>query len=196
MRTIEIIIDLSLDSQVQSLVTQSAAKSIFSKVLFQRILILSLTRLIVYINKLYQDFGATHQYKDHNEYNFFMLSLVSLIAPPIVYTLFLVGSNLAKEDRFDVKEVGTKAVNGILLIPWQIKRHLDVLYYAAQRVCHCRPPNQEEIKEMKCLKTTAQVMEFFEDFYAGFLQIIMQLYILLGNVEWMDSLKLTVRPSK
>lgn len=186
----------SYTPQVRPLASVSKVKTFVTATLFQRLLIFSLTRLIVYINKLYQDYGATNQYSSSKEYNFFTLSIISLIAPPILYALFLTGANLAKEDKIDVKEVGTRTVNGILLIPWQIKRHLDVLYFAAQRVCHCRSPNEKEVQEIKSLQMSAEVLEFFEDFYSGFLQIIMQIYILLGTVEWMDSHKLTVKPSR
>ncbi|XP_074602121.1 uncharacterized protein LOC141855843 [Brevipalpus obovatus] len=174
--------------------TTKSATSFLGNTLYQRLLVFSLARLFIYINKLYQDFGATHEYKDHNDYNFFTISVISLVAPPILYALFLVGANLAKEDIIDKKEVGTRTVNGILLIPWQIKRHLDVLYFAAQRVCFCRPPNEAENQEIKNLQMSAEVLEFFEDFYAGFLQILMQIYIILGTVEWFESHKLNVKP--
>uniref|UniRef100_T1K3B2 XK-related protein n=1 Tax=Tetranychus urticae TaxID=32264 RepID=T1K3B2_TETUR len=184
--------------QIPTVTARSAIPSgplaLFKITSFQRMLIFSLMKLGIYLNKLYQDFGATYEYKDHREYNFFAISIVSLVAPSILYALFLIGANLSKDDVVDKKEVSTRTVNGILLIPWQIKRHLDVLHFTAQRVCNWRSPYEEESQNLEQLKMSADVLEFFEDFYAGFLQILLQIYIFLGTVDWIDSHKLQMKP--
>jgi hypothetical protein len=93
-----------------------------AKLLFQRLLILSVVRLIIYLNKLYQDCNAVTTYYTDSDFYFFIISIISLIAPPIVYALYLIGESLVKEDQIDKSDVSTKTVNGLLLIPWQIKR--------------------------------------------------------------------------
>jgi len=79
-------------------------------------------RLVIYLNKLYQDCNAVTTYYTDNDFHFFVISVVSLIAPPIVYAIYLIGDSLVKEDQIDKNDVTTKTVNGLLLIPWQIKR--------------------------------------------------------------------------
>ena len=58
-------------------------------------------------------------------------------------------------------------------------RHLDVLHFVSERICMCRSPKPEEQEDIQSMQRNAEVLEFFEDFYAGFLQILLQLYILM-----------------
>lgn len=153
---------------------------IFTRMTFQRLVLFSVTRLSIYLFKLFEDTSAVKDYKTSHDYYFMIISAACLITPPLFYSIFLMGQNLTKDDTLDKNELGTKAVNGLLLIPWQIKRHLDVLHFAAQRVCTWRPPNKQEDEEMVNIKRNAEVLEFFEDIYAGFLQILLQLYLLFG----------------
>lgn len=39
------------------------------------------------------------------------------------------------------------------------------------------------MENVACLSRSAEVLEFFEDFYAGFLQILLQLYLLSMEVN-------------
>ncbi|RWS20278.1 hypothetical protein B4U80_07668, partial [Leptotrombidium deliense] len=123
----------------------------------------------------------------------------------------------------DTYDLSTRTVNGLLLIPWQIKRyrvsfkniqivirsnklrttpikitlidcnhrhancidrHLDVLYFSAQRICFWRKPNVDESNDMQQMERSAETLEFFADFYAGFIQILLQLYIIIGCIQW------------
>ncbi|KAI1289178.1 hypothetical protein HDE_08565 [Halotydeus destructor] len=153
----------------------------FRRAVFQRLLLFSTVKLFVYLYKLYDDCDSTIQFYEKLEVYFFIISVASLIVPPIFYAIYLIGANLAKDDILDGTEIGTKAVNGLLLCPWQIKRHLDVLHFAAQRACMWRTPDQDEEQEQQAMERAADVLEFFEDFYAGFLQIFLQFYIYLGT---------------
>ena len=66
----------------------------------------------------------------------------------------------------------------------RVRRHLDRLYFAAQRACYCREPDVVERHQLDLMEREADVLEFFEDFFAGFLQIGLQVYIALGAVLW------------
>jgi hypothetical protein len=47
----------------------------------------------------------------------------------------------------------------------------------------CRAPQSNEKEDIASMQRNAEVLEFFEDFYAGFLQILLQLYILMLQIE-------------
>ncbi len=47
----------------------------------------------------------------------------------------------------------------------------------------CRAPQNNEKEDIASMQRNAEVLEFFEDFYAGFLQILLQLYILMLQIE-------------
>ena len=64
---------------------------------------------------------------------------------------------------------------------WQIKRHLDLLYFSAQRICDFRKLNEDEENDLILMKRNANVLEFFQNFYAGFIQILLQTYIFMGH---------------
>lgn len=167
--------------------SSSPSVGFFGRIIFQKMLILSLGRLIIYIYKLYEDANSVNEYYSSWEVNFLIISACSLAVPPLFYAIYLVGSNLAKDDILDKTEISTKTVNGILLIPWQIKRHLDGLHFAAQRVCEWRRAEPHEEADMNAMQRNAEILEFFEDFYAGFLQIILQIYIYLGTTNFVSS---------
>ena len=156
----------------------------------------SLARLVIYIHKLYQDANAVEVYYSNHSFNFLIISVISLVFPPLLYAIFLIGANLSKDDIVNHREVSTRTINGFLLIPWQIKRHLDMMHFASLRVCQWRKPNNEENEEIKSMRMHAEHLEFFEDFYSGFLQILLQLYLVLGTVSWIDGERLSVKPCK
>lgn len=62
-------------------------------------------------------------------------------------------------------------------------RHLEVLYYAFKRICKCRAAQPNEKREIALININAGVLEFFEDFYSGFLHILLQTYILMLQIE-------------
>lgn len=152
--------------------------------IFQRMLFLSLVRISIYLFKLYEDGSAVNEYYNSVDLYFCIISVASLLVPPLFYAIYLIGSNLAKDDVLDSAEISTKALNGVLLILWQIKRHLDVLHFTAQRVCQWRSAKSAERNDLNTMARSAEILEFFEDFYAGFLQIILQLYIYLGTIDF------------
>ena len=49
---------------------------------------------------------------------------------------------------------------------------------------------------MKELKRNADVLEFFENFYAGFLQILLQTYLFIGRMDWVGGHKVEAKPCK
>lgn len=153
--------------------------SLFSRILFQKLLLMAVVRLSVYVFKLVEDANSVKEYEAGKHFKFMLISAACLIVPPVFYSIYLMGQNLTKDDVIDRRELGTKAVNGLLLIPWQIKRHLDVLHYSAQRVCAFRPPTKSENQELQSMERHAEILEFFEDLYAGFLQILLQVYLIL-----------------
>jgi hypothetical protein len=106
------------------------------------------------------------------------------------------GSNLVRDNVLKKSDIGTKMVNGFLLYCWQIKRHLDLLYFSAQRACHFRPLKPEEQEFKQNLKRDADVLEFFVNLYGGFLQLLLQLYLMLGKMDWNGLNKSETKPSK
>ncbi|CAG2122532.1 unnamed protein product, partial [Medioppia subpectinata] len=56
----------------------------------------------------------------------------------------------------------------------------------------CRSPKTEEQEDIVSMQRNAEVLEFFEDFYAGFLQILLQLYILLLQLAKTDGFETKV----
>ncbi|RWS19475.1 hypothetical protein B4U80_00692, partial [Leptotrombidium deliense] len=81
-------------------------------------LVSSLVRLIIYLNKLYQDY---YNYNDQDFY-FALISIAALVTPPLIYSYLTAESLLNKMD-IDTIDLSTRTVNGLLLIPWQIKRY-------------------------------------------------------------------------
>ncbi|OTF71532.1 XK-related domain containing protein [Euroglyphus maynei] len=59
-----------------------------------------------------------------------------------------------------------------------IIRHLDGLYFSSQNLCSFRPAKENEKENLSFVNRNAETLEFFEDFYAGFIQVAMQIYIL------------------
>ncbi|XP_076346699.1 uncharacterized protein LOC143244966 isoform X2 [Tachypleus tridentatus] len=65
----------------------------------------------------------------------------------------------------------------------KINRHVEVLNFVVPRVCPVRTPNKEELKTTNELERNALVLQFFLDFYSGFLQVVLQLYILVSYFD-------------
>lgn len=58
-----------------------------------------------------------------------------------------------------------------------------MLQFSAQRVCLTRKLTSEELQEKCLLERQAAVLEFFEEFYAGFTQLLLQLYIIIVALD-------------
>lgn len=57
---------------------------------FQRIMILSLIRLLVFIRKLYDDLQTTKTYSSSDNFGLFIVSSLTMLAPTLVFTLYRV----------------------------------------------------------------------------------------------------------
>lgn len=167
------------DPSVRALASSRVLPSLFRRISFQKLLMMAVVRLSIYMFKLVEDAKSVKEYRGSHDISFMIISAACLIVPPVFYSIYLMGQNLIKDDVIDKRELGTKAVNGLLLMPWQIKRHLDVLHYSAQRVCAWRAPSTQETHELHAMQRNAEILEFFEDLYAGFLQILLQVYLIL-----------------
>lgn len=66
-------------------------------------------------------------------------------------------------------------VHGVLYIFWQLKRQVDLVSYLVERICAWRKPLEDEKDEINILSRHSDGLEFFQDFYAAFLAIIIQL---------------------
>ncbi|GFS65818.1 XK-related protein [Nephila pilipes] len=60
---------------------------------------------------------------------------------------------------------------------------VEVLQFSAQRVCQKRPLTPDELDEKSVLERQAATLEFFEEFYAGLTQILLQLYIIIISLD-------------
>ncbi len=64
------------------------------------------------------------------------------------------------------------------------KRYGTKLKYIGGKLLKCRvKATPEESKKLEKLEQKNDLLEFFEDFYAGFLAIFLQLYILYREAE-------------
>lgn len=73
-------------------------------------------------------------------------------------------------------------LHGVLYIFWQLKRQVDVLSYLVDRACLWRKPSEHEKEELSRLQIGSDGLEWFQDFYAAFLAILTQVYIL--GISW------------
>ena len=96
--------------------------NVWSNLLFQRIFIFSLARLLIYINKVYQDVNAVQTYYGEKSLYFAVISLLSLVSPSLIYAIYQSFEEIIRATNLELKKVTTKFVNGLLLMPWQIKR--------------------------------------------------------------------------
>lgn len=69
-------------------------------------------------------------------------------------------------------------LHGVLYIFWQLKRQVDVMGYLVERACLWRKPSDNEKEELSRLRTGSDGLEWFQDFYAAFLAILVQVYSL------------------
>lgn len=156
---------------------------------FQKLFFLSLFRLGVYLHKLYQDANAVKTYSTKQTIGYAIISILSLTLPSFIYAIYLIyhrilnytpPSILGAEVPPETAPISVlnQMFQGLLLIPWQIKRHLDNLYFTCQRLCPLQLVKEDDKKILFTLERNAETLEFFENFYAGTLQVLLQLYIL------------------
>ncbi|XP_064471184.1 uncharacterized protein LOC135385659 [Ornithodoros turicata] len=145
---------------------------------FPYLLIQALIHLGIYIHKLSEDGYTVSTYYQEKHVYYCIVSALCLFIPSLVYTVYLIADSILDKST-PLSDICTKVINGMLLVPWQIKGHVEVLHYAAQRVCRCGPPSKVEHSRIRTLERETFVLEFFEDFYAGFVQILLQVYLIV-----------------
>lgn len=294
----------------------------WTRLWFQRIMLLSLLRLLVFIRKLYEDFQATKSYEKSGQAGYFLVGLLTLLAPTLVFTVYRIcrflqqalpdfratpgksttnqvlptnttTSSLAydrsdsrpamndkqtnqqveeeeeteldglvtarqtpdianqqvidhefqdshshqisttgspdspfpqaaspqallpselktstiqveavEQPKVDVDKLGNlgdregtrvvigageQLVHGALYVFWQLKRQVDVIGYLVDRSCLWRRPSDQEQRELELLRTGSDGLEWFQDFYAAFLAILVQVYTLGSHWRGGDS---------
>lgn len=88
-------------------------------------------------------------------------------------------------DRDTVRVVvgaSEQLLHGALFIFWQLKRQVDVMGYLVERACLWRRPAEREKEELNRMNCHRDGLEWFQDFYAAFLAILAQVYML--GVHW------------
>ncbi|XP_035214468.1 uncharacterized protein LOC118188199 [Stegodyphus dumicola] len=155
----------------------------FGKYSFPFLLATSVVQLAIYLNKLYQDSAAVGKYFTDRDINYCIVSAFCLFLPAVIYIIYILAAYVKDQGEAEPKEVGTKVVHGLLLVPWQIKGRVEVLQFSAQRICQIRPLTEQELEEKSHLERQAAVLEFFEEFYAGLTQILLQLYIIITSLD-------------
>lgn len=88
------------------------------------------------------------------------------------------GSIPDKETTRIIIGASEQILHGILFIFWQLKRQVDVLGYLVERSCLWRKPKESEKEELGRMRTGSDGLEWFQDFYAAFLAILVQVYTL------------------
>lgn len=81
--------------------------------------------------------------------------------------------------------VGEQIIHGVLYIFWQLKRQVDVVGYLVERACLWRKATPNELRQVEQLRTGSDGLEWFQDFYAAFIAIILQVYTL--GTHWRSS---------
>lgn len=157
--------------------TPEESPSVWQRFNFQRKLIGATFGLSVSIFKLTEDVKSVIKYTETSDYYF--ISLMCLIVPPLFYSLYLMGQNWMKNEVIEKNELVTRAVNGAFLYPWQIKSRIEVMHFTVQRVCQFRPPNRLEKQDLKIMEWNAQVLEFFQKMYSGIFQTLLQVYLIV-----------------
>lgn len=66
----------------------------WNRVWFQRIMVLTFLRLLLFIRKVYEDFQATKTYKTNGNFGHFLISAATLFLPTIVFTTYRVSRYL------------------------------------------------------------------------------------------------------
>lgn len=80
-----------LRDQINEIEIGNKFLKLFRKIEFQSLMIMSIYRLIVYINKLYQDVNTIQQFYKDQDFYFLMISVIGLFLPPFVYVIYLIG---------------------------------------------------------------------------------------------------------
>ncbi|GFQ84777.1 XK-related protein [Trichonephila clavata] len=101
--------------------TSPGVLSLFGRYAFPFLLASSVVKLSIYLNKLYQDSAAVGTYFTDKDINYCIVSACCLFLPAILYIIYIVGAYIKDQEEAEKKEVGTKVVHGLLLVPWQIK---------------------------------------------------------------------------
>lgn len=99
-----------------------------------------------------------------------------------------------KETTRVVIGASEQILHGSLFVFWQLKRQVDVLGYLVERACLWRKPRDIEKEELDRLRTGSDGLEWFQDFYAAFLAIMMQVYTL--GLHWSSGGASTHGPAK
>ena len=135
------------------------------------------------MNKIFSDFTLTKEYYNDKHWFFAIISFFTLVIPLSAYSIYLVIKKVFEDSSFRFTQLFMEFVHGLLFVPWQIKRHLDGLYFSSKELCSYRTVTSEENYQLIMLDYEAEKLEFFQDFYAGFLQIVLQLYIYLTKLN-------------
>lgn len=147
--------------------------------IFPYLYIEAVCHLIVYLNKIYDDGDSVKKNYAEGEVYVAIITAVCLIAPTVIYTLYETLRSVVS--GVGICDILTKMFSGLLLIPWQIKAHLDLIHFAAKRVCSWRRLEPREAQYLSELKQEASVLEFFVNFYSGFFGLLLRLHFLMGT---------------
>ncbi|OQR68841.1 hypothetical protein BIW11_01947 [Tropilaelaps mercedesae] len=145
--------------------------------MFPWLLIEGIVHLSIYIYKLVDDSRSVREYWDKRQRYGLLISVLCLILPTFIYAMYEMLRTVLSEQS-SPRNVLTKLVKGILLIPWQIKGHCEMLAFSADKVCQWRRLDTQEQEEISKIKQDTFVLEFFEDFYSGFVQLLLQLHFI------------------
>lgn len=138
----------------------------------------------VWLHKLYEDVGQAIEYSNDADTAYFIISVLMLILPTLMCLIYMILTKLIDiRCQPSQKDIIVALINGLLLVPWQVKQCLDTLHYSAQRICD-RVWSVYDAKVVFSMGVDCDLLEFFEDMFSGFLGICLQLYIILVNWGW------------
>ncbi|XP_015784480.1 uncharacterized protein LOC107362013 [Tetranychus urticae] len=155
-----------------------------TKYRYQILFVLSLFKFGVWLHKLYEDVGQAIEYSNDADTAYFIISVLMLILPTLMCLIYMILTKLIDiRCQPSQKDIIVALINGLLLVPWQVKQCLDTLHYSAQRICD-RVWSVYDAKVVFSMGVDCDLLEFFEDMFSGFLGICLQLYIILVNWGW------------
>ncbi|XP_035214464.1 uncharacterized protein LOC118188197 isoform X2 [Stegodyphus dumicola] len=150
---------------------------------FHWLFITSLIQLSIYLNKVYQDSVAVKEYYEEKDVSACTVSSFCLFLPSVMYLLFMVGAYVKDTEDASNRTIATKVVHGLLLVPWQIKERVELLQFSSEHICQKRHLTSDEMKKKSYLERQTALLAFFHQFYAGLIQITLQLHMIISTLD-------------
>ena len=156
----------------------------WAKTVFIGTTIWTLFDIGISLYKTFEDILSPIQYYNDGDIYFFVISLSALIGPSLFYAIYLSIERFSRDEDFLYKiqipilgRILNPILNGLLIIPWEIWSHLKIFCFSVAKFCSCfsKCSTSDEEESINKLQKRAQFLNFFQSFYSGFSQLILQI---------------------